>query len=203
MSHCCFSLQFPSKYRLLFERFPGLSAFALWELYVYIFRPFSPSCVCLVNSQVTDSNPLTVIRVIRSPPQPPSLQVLNLALNVLLHSKIMQGSSYISLHIWTACSHLSFWRFWNLFLIIMEERGPSPPHLLPKEMVVPIPSNRWTTQYMRYSFLNRIELFLSWCVNFSCFRIQSPGCSILFHWTIYVILYRHHTDLTAKTFLLT
>ena len=24
MSHCCFSLQFPSKYRLLFERFPGL-----------------------------------------------------------------------------------------------------------------------------------------------------------------------------------
>ena len=146
MSHCCFSLQFRSKYRLFFERFPGFSAFALWELHVYIFCPFSPSCVCLVNSQVTDSNPLTVIRVIHSPPQLSGLQVLDLALNILLHSKIMQVSSYISLHIWTAGLHLSFWRFWNLFLIIMEERGPSPPHLLPKETVVPIPSNRRTIQ---------------------------------------------------------
>ena len=99
MSHCCFSLQFRSKYRLFFERFPGFSAFALWELHVYIFCPFSPSCVCLVNSQVTDSNPLTVIRVIHSPPQLSGLQVLDLALNILLHSKIMQVSSYISLHI--------------------------------------------------------------------------------------------------------
>lgn len=169
---------------------------------MFIFFVRSPQAVFVLSIHELQTVTPTVIRVIRSPPQPPSLHVLNLALNVLLHSKIMQVSSFISLHIWTACLHLSFWRFWNLFLIIMEERGPSPPHLLPKEMVVPIPSNRWTIQYMRYSFLNRIELFLSWCVNFSCFRIQSPGCSILFHWTIYVILYRHHTDLTAKTFLL-
>ena len=78
-SHFCFNLQFPSKYGLLFTGFLALCICSLGIACLYCLSIFPESCLSCQFTRVIDSNPLSVIHVIHSPPQLSSLQVLSLA----------------------------------------------------------------------------------------------------------------------------
>lgn len=73
-SHCCFNLQIPSKYGLLFTGFLAVCICSLGIACLYCLSILPESCLSCQFTRVIDSNPLPVIH---SPPQLSSLQVLS------------------------------------------------------------------------------------------------------------------------------
>ena len=170
---------------IIFHRFAGCLNLLLVSCIFIFFVLCSESCFSCQFRRVTnivDSNPLSVIHVISTHPQCDSLQVENLAWEVLTSSFLYFLVNWNCLFTFKFLKILGFISDYKV-----RERSISPPPTLKRLLYQHYPINNVFSQWYW-----TLHLYL---------RRHSAGFSIQFHWTTYVILYQCHTDLITKPFL--